>query len=298
MILVLKKYGYKNLVKLALTTIALFFVFSKIDVSSFTKSVVNSNIYALIAALIAFNVSKIIAAFRLLRFYELAGVQLSAISNLTFYYLGMFYNLFLPGSVGGDAYKVYLLKQNQQELSVKKLISASLLDRISGVSLLFVMAAVFLSLSSFDLPIAYLDIYLWGLALLIIPGYYLIVQLFFPTFVSGFMVTGVYSFFVQTGQVICAIFILMALGVHLHFWDYLTLFMLSSVFAILPLTIGGFGARELVFLFGSRFMQVNESVSVAFTVSFFLISALSSLMGLLFIQGIDKKLLLKQQHES
>lgn len=73
--------------------------------------------------------------------------------------------------------------------------------------------------------------------------------------------------------------------------------MLSSVFAILPLTIGGFGARELVFLFGSRFMQVNESVSVAFTVSFFLISAVSSLIGLFFIHGIDKKLLPDQQHE-
>lgn len=290
-VLILKKIGFKNLVKLILTTIALFFVFYKIDISSFSKSLANSNIYGLIAALIVFNISKIIAAFRLLRFYEMAGVQLNASSNLMFYYLGMFYNLFLPGSVSGDAYKVYLLKQNQQNLSLKNLISASLLDRMSGVSFLFVMAAIFLSLSSFDLPILDLDLYLWIMALLIIPCYYLVVRVFFSGFVSGFMITGIYSFFVQAGQVICATFILLALDIQIHLWDYLTLFMISSVIAILPLTVGGFGARELVFLFGSRFMHVNESMSIAFTVSFFVISAVSSLIGLFFIKGIDKKLL-------
>lgn len=290
MIVSLDKNQYKQVVKLLLTLVALFFVFTKINFSSFSLAITTSNPIALFAAFIAFNISKIIAAFRLLLFYQLAGVKITPKTNLAFYYMGMFYNMFLPGSIGGDAYKVYLLKQNQQDVPTKKLISASLLDRISGVSLLFVMAAIFLFLSSFNLGIANFNIYLCILTLLIIPGYYLAVKLFFPSFISGFLTTGFYSFFVQTGQVICAIFILMALHIDIYYWDYLTLFMLSSVVAILPLTIGGFGARELVFLFGARFMHINESVSVAFTVIFFMITAASSLIGLFFINGIDKKI--------
>jgi uncharacterized membrane protein YbhN (UPF0104 family) len=291
MILTLKKSQYKQLVKLLLTTVALFFVFTKINLQSFAQTLVTANPFILIAAFLTFNLSKIIAAGRLLLFYQLAGVKITPKTNLLFYYMGMFYNMFLPGSIGGDAYKVYLLKQNQQDLPVKKLISASLLDRVSGVSFLFVMAAVFLYLSSFNLGIPNFNIYLWAAILLIIPMYYVAVKVFFSSFASGFIVTGFYSFFVQTGQVICAVLILKALHIDMHYWDYLTLFMLSSVVAILPLTVGGFGARELVFLFGARFMHINEPTSIAFTLVFFMITAASSLIGLFFIGSIDKKLI-------
>jgi uncharacterized membrane protein YbhN (UPF0104 family) len=94
---------------------------------------------------------------------------------------------------------------------------------------------------------------------------------------------------VQLGQVICAVFILKALHIDLFYWDYLTLFMLSSVAAIIPLTIGGIGSREMVFLFGAQFLQIDKTAAVAFALLFFMVSAASSLIGLFFITGIEKK---------
>jgi glycosyltransferase 2 family protein len=284
----LKKWA-SLLVKILLTGAALFFVFKKVDLRAFVQSVSLANPYYILLAFAAFNISKIISSFRLLVLYQLAGVNISGRINLGFYYMGMFYNMFLPGSIGGDAYKVYLIKQAQQETSLKKLMGASLLDRLSGVSQLFIMAGVFMYLSTYHSDIPYFDLYLWLGVLSIIPAYYFVVKFLFPSFLEAFAVTAYYSLFVQLGQVICAVFILKALHIDLFYWDYLTLFMLSSVAAIIPLTIGGIGSREMVFLFGAQFLQINKTTSVAFALLFFMVSAASSLIGIFFITGIEKR---------
>jgi uncharacterized membrane protein YbhN (UPF0104 family) len=286
-----KYKGYiKQAIKFLVTAAALLFVFKKIDVDAFKKSISDVNLGYMALGWLVFNISKIISAFRLNLFYKLAGIRLSGLLNLRFYYLGMFYNMFLPGSVGGDAYKVYLLKENNEDASTKKLIAATLLDRISGVALLAMMAGVFLYLSSYSATIILYEVLLFAGILLIMPGYYLFMKWFFPTFVSAYSTTGMYSFFVQLGQVISAWLILKALHIDSAYWDYLTLFMISSVFAVIPLTIGGFGAREMVFLFGSQYLLIQEAPAVAFAVLFFATQALSSLLGLLFLVNIDKKI--------
>src|SRR6185295_9413691 len=86
----------------------------------------------LIPALILFIISKIVSSFRLNLYFKNAGVELSQPQNLRLYWLGMFYNLFLPGSISGDAYKVILLKR-KYNASYKKTSAAVLLDRFSGL---------------------------------------------------------------------------------------------------------------------------------------------------------------------
>jgi uncharacterized membrane protein YbhN (UPF0104 family) len=71
--------------------------------------------------------------------------------------------------------------------------------------------------------------------------------------------------------------------------DYLSLFMASSVVAVLPITIGGIGARELVFILGHQWLPVDQEKAVAFSFLFFLVTAFSSLSGLIFIPTIDRK---------
>lgn len=57
-----------------------------------------------------FNISKIISSIRLNRYFKDINLSLSQTYNLKLYYLGMFYNLFLPGGIGGDGYKIYIIK--------------------------------------------------------------------------------------------------------------------------------------------------------------------------------------------
>ncbi len=280
--------------KISITLAALFFVFRKIDFSQFLETIATINIWYYLAALLTFHVSKIISSFRLNHFYESTGLKLDWKTNLKLYYVGMFYNLFLPGAVSGDAYKVYILKQAGVEAKTKKLVSATFLDRVSGMAFLVILAFIFLLSSSFvpDAQLFYAVIV--GLAILVLPCYYLFVYLLFRSFTTKYWITNGLSLLVQLGQVGAAWFLLMALSQHTHLMDYLTMFMLSSVAVFIPFTIGGVGARETVFYFGSEHLGINQPEAIAFASLFFSISALTALTGLVFTYFIDKEIAEKQ----
>lgn len=265
--------------KLLLTGTALYFVFRMVDPQSIFQAVFSAHPLYLLLSLIAFNLSKIISALRLNRFYRAVDIYLTERYNLMLYYIGMFYNLFLPGSVGGDAYKVILLRQHRMG-STRALFMATLLDRINGLALLALLTCCLMLLREGVSGLPYFHLLAWAGLFLTVPVYWLMKRMVFTEFMCVLWPTLHLSFWVQLGQLGCAYLILLALGISGGYLDYLILFMASSVVAVLPFTIGGVGARELVFLYGYRFLQIEESLAVAFTFLFFSILALSSLPGL------------------
>lgn len=279
----------KLVVKLGLTTGALIFVFRKIDIEEFQQSILGTSIPFFLLAFLAFNLSKIVAAFRFKQFLRPLEIYLEDKYNLMLSYVGMFYNLFLPGSIGGDGYKVFVLKQQYKETKTRQLVSVSILDRISGLAFLFILGCILLLSSTFTIDIPWIPPTVLLLAVLVLPVYYLFVRILFPVFKPAFVRTSHLSFWVQIGQVSAAFCLLLALDVQDPFVDYLTLFMISSVVAVLPFTIGGVGARELVFLYGYEYLQIQEGKAIAFTILFFGVTALSSLVGLPFVFTIDRE---------
>jgi uncharacterized membrane protein YbhN (UPF0104 family) len=91
-----------------------------------------------------------------------------------------------------------------------------------------------------------------------------------------------YSAMVQLAQLISVWFILMALGVTDSVLEYLLVFLISSIVAVLPITIGGIGSRELVFYYGARWLGLQEDTSIGISMTFFLITALVSLAGMIY----------------
>lgn len=274
-------------VKLALTSAALFFVFKKIDVKEFGRAIRGVKIHYFLLAFVVFNASKAVAAVRLNHFFEAAGLKLSAKYNLILYYVGMFYNVFLPGSIGGDGYKVYLLRQ-AHDVKTKDLIWATLLDRASGLALLFFLASIFTLFSTFAVKVEHMRVYSIAVMAAALPGFYVFIKKAFPRFSGKFLVTTHLSLWVQIGQVICSILLLLSLSVDNHYMDYLSLFMLSSVVAVLPISIGGVGAREMVFLYGFRYLCIDQATAIAFTMMFFAVTASTAVVGLFFLYAIDK----------
>ena len=53
----------------------------------------------------------------------------------------------------------------------------------------------------------------------------------------------------------------------------------KSIVAVVPLTLGGIGSREVTFFYGAKFLGLDQNVSVGVSVLFFLITALVSLIG-------------------
>lgn len=264
-----------------LTGLALYLVFRKIDTDQLLQLTKSIYWLWLIPALLLFVGSKVFTAFRLNLYFKNIGLQIPDSQNWRLYLIGMFYNLFLPGGIGGDGYKVYLLNK-QFKTPVKKLVQAALLDRLGGlVAIVFLLFGLFLMV---DLNLDFFESQTWnGLMvaglILTLPAFWLVQKFLFKDFLPSFWSGNAWSFAGQIAQLICAWFILMALGIGENILAYQLVFLLSSIVAVLPLTIGGVGARELVFVYAHAYAGIEETASVAFSLIFFLISAAVSLVG-------------------
>jgi glycosyltransferase 2 family protein len=267
----------KLLIKIAVTALCLWYVTKKIDWTLTWSLLQESNKWWLMSATVLVALSKIVSAFRLNIYFKNIAINLADKNSLQLYWLGMFYNLFLPGGIGGDAYKVILLNKEYKEVPTKKIAAAVLLDRISGVVALGLLAAVFYWFTYRGAN------YSWWLVAAILPGqvvYYWGVKKIFPSFLPGFYPTFFMGLAVQMLQVLCVWCIMQSVGIEGHFAEFQFLFLLSSIVAILPFTIGGLGAREVVFLWGAAQFALDAHQAVYISILFYLIHLLVSLAGL------------------
>ncbi len=268
----------KTLLKFIVSGGALYIVFRNIDWDQTKAIFLETNPGWLALATFFFIASKVLSAFRLNLYFRNIGLIVTERYNLRLYWIGMFYNLFLPGGIGGDGYKVYLLNRSHGT-PVKPLIQATLLDRISGLVALLVLAGLgYLFIDQSQLP-GWILVVDWLGLLVALPIFYFSIKVFFSVFLVSFTRTTGYSFGVQLLQVICAYFILKSIGINDLFMEYQVLFLISSVVAVFPFTIGGVGARELTFILGYSYLGINENAAVAFSLLFFLITAGVSVLG-------------------
>lgn len=279
----------KAFLKIALSVAALWYVFTKIDFKEVVHIFNQVNYGWLLAASLLFIISKIISSFRLNVFFKNIGSGLTEKSNLRLYLLGMYYNLFLPGGIGGDGYKIYLLHKTYGTRA-KKLFWAVLLDRVNGVLALFILAMVMVPFIPVPEIYKYLAI---GMIPVSIAIYYAGIYWFFKDFTQGLNLTNGYSLLVQLAQLCAAWFILYANQNQDHNLSYLFLFLISSIVATLPITIGGIGSREITFLFGAEIMHLDVHQSIALSLLFYIITAVVSLFGIYFSLN-EKALKLKQ----
>ena len=273
----------KTIIKFFFSFLLLYFVLSQIDLVKLKDILKNVNLYYLLLAIIFFNLSKIVSAVRLNYYLKEIKIDLKLKENLILYYVGMFYNLFLPGGIGGDGYKAYLLNKKYR-VKYKKLISALLFDRISGLISLIFLAGILFLFSDFKIY------YFTVLAVFITTTIYFIfyfVSKRINKFIFYFKETTILGLFVQLLQLISALFIIFSLG-NLPIIDVLFLFLVSSVVSVLPITIGGIGVRELTFLYGFSYLGYQTDIGIAFSFLFFIITILSSMFGIFFINSFSK----------
>ncbi len=269
----------KITLKIILTATALYIVFLKVNIEQIKEIFAHINILYLFLAFIFFNLSKVLSSIRLNIYFRHIGVKISEIYALKLYYIGMFYNLFLPGGIGGDGYKIYLLKKSH-DIRVSRLITATLLDRLSGLIPLLFFAGILFIFSDFYYKYIWLDWLAIVGVVTVFPIFYLVNLYLFRGYIEVFFSTTFLGALVQLLQLISALFIVYAIGYEDNLIIFLTLFLISSVVAVLPISIGGVGVRELTFLYGLSMLNIDASGGVAFSLLFFLITAFSSFIGL------------------
>ena len=266
--------------KILVSAVLVYFIFTKIDYQEFVTAIRKSRPLPFIAGILLVLLSKVIAAVRLNAYFHTIGAKLTQSSNLKLYFQGMFYNLFLPGGIGGDAYKGYVV-QKEFQTGTKKVVGVLFLDRLSGMVIICVY--ILLLLLFIEHPL--LENLKLVIALLIplgIAAFWFINKYFFSYALNVFWKCLGYAALVQLSQVICVYFLLKSFLVTESMLEYLIVFLVSSVVSIIPLTIGGFGSREITFLYGAEWLGLDSNISVGVSFLFFAITAIISLIGMVY----------------
>ncbi len=269
-----------TVLKIIISVVLLYFVFTKIAFEDVLDALKKSDPICLSIALIYFIISKIIASFRINLYFRQLQVYLTQLSNLKLYLLGMFYNLFLPGGIGGDAYKGYTIRK-QFPVETKKVVAVLILDRLSGLLLLFIYASVLIVF--LEVPMGrYIEVSVLLATLLSIVVFWLLNKHFFQYLLPIFWQAFGLSALVQLFQLLSALYILKALAIELQTVSYLFIFLASSIVSVIPLTLGGIGSRELTFYYGAALLNLDKNSSIGVSMLFFLITAAVSFCGIFY----------------
>jgi hypothetical protein len=220
-------------------------------------------------------------------YYTKNNIDCSIALSQKLYFGGMLYNTIIPGGITGEAYKIFMM---QKLKSAPKLLSLKIMlsNRASGLYILILIATL-LSCKVIHLP--NFPIKTWHLlSILIITsiGYLMSLKLILKEPFKIAVSAGYYSFFIQILSLLSAYFLLNNIidSAFENMISYLLLFMISSIIQILPITLAGAGIREITFLTCAKYLPINIEIGIAFSMTYFLLNMVVSLIGLLFINNL------------
>lgn len=269
-----RKKLLSTFIKIAISVFLLYFVFTKISIDETLDTIRGVNPYFLVLSILFFMLSQWISAKRLLIIFHEVGYNLSTKSNNILYLIGMFYNFFIPGGIGGDAYKVFILNK-KFKWELKTLTSAVFVDRFIGLTAI----GILISLLTYNLlPNGSMFWLIPVSIVIIIVTAFLILKQLFPKFINVFSKTLTISIVVQLLQITSVIFIIMSIDNQGNYISYILIFLISSVLSIF--SFSGIGIREYIFYEASLLLEIDSSVAVTIGLIFSLITAMISLFGI------------------
>src|SRR5690554_2139800 len=269
----------KLLFKVIVTLGALYWVSTQVDFQQVRVALQTADFRFLFLALLAYICSQIIASSRLYGYFKAIDLPIGEVYNFKLYLLKLFYNLFLPGGIGGDGYKFYFLRK-KFGVSGKPLFSAILFDRISGLwALALITSALVIFIPQLEIPN-------WIPVAVVVLGtivYYLVLRRFFRVFINGFVLSHFKAIGAWSFQILTVIMLLYGLGFDGKFSPYLFSFLLSTLVAIIPISLGGLGLREIANVGGATYFNLDTHVALLLSLFFYMTAALVALSGVYFL---------------
>jgi len=289
---------FSFLFRIALSLIILSLVFSKIDMDRTKAILASANIGLIMCSFSVFFFVNVAMLFRWFVFIRALNISVSICAVVRNFFLGLFGNLFLPSSVGGDILKTFgLCKESANKTRV---VASVLLDRLSGFA-----AIVIVSICSFAFGYRYIGdtSLLVPISLIAVGSLFVVLVLFnkriysffckvfnrFPNFKKSLMnlhydITllkdrkrqGLEAIGLSClSQLVFAFaWYLIARALHqdINLIYFLIFVPLTCVASSLP-SIGGLGVREAgaVYLFGKVGVAQGVAVSISLITYFFMV---------------------------
>jgi uncharacterized membrane protein YbhN (UPF0104 family) len=271
--------------QIIVTVFFIYYTLSKIGLNKILEVIKSADLLFILFASIVYFLSQIISSERLWFILKENNLIISSKENIKLYMVGIFYNFFIPGGVGGDAYKGVLMNKKFQ-WSLKKIYKLLILDRLIGFGVILCLIIVF---SGFILDLEFISEFNFVLAplyaLLFFVGRVLVQKIFNNEIVytKAFFI----SHIIQILQFGSIILILFSLGITNNYFTFLYIFLISSVLSIF--SFGGIGIREYVFFTLASNTAVGPDIATSVGLIFTFSALISSIPGLYFLIKIKSK---------
>ena len=295
------------LLKLLVSTGLIVFFLTQIHIERFLGTLVSAKFSYIALALIVYLLSQIFSAGRWMVLARPLGFRGSFREFVIHYLIGMFFNLFAPGTVGGDVSRVYYLARNDKThwdkagwaVSTVPAAVSVFMDRAVGMTALVWLGAIGLLLfPTYPVPSAIRSVtFALAVGLIVggaaVPllrrflpedGHPIVVKLRFAlrayrTQWSVIPKAVVLSFLLHLVQAWIHVLLGWALQIEIPFSYSIILYPLVGTFAAIPISLNGIGLREGGYLFLLGLIGINTEKGVAFGLLLFLIVAVDSLIG-------------------
>ncbi|SFE89309.1 hypothetical protein SAMN05192532_105193 [Alteribacillus iranensis] len=281
------------LVRLLISGGALIFLAFYIDWSEFTNYVARAHFGYMLSAFLAVHLCIWISGYK---WYILCRQEdnVRFFQCLRWYYIGFFFNNFLPGSLGGDGARMYYAGK---KIGGARAVASVVTERVfAGIALFLVMMVGLLSANRsgsflFEMVmvfamcvIAYNLLFNYRFTLLMKKRFGEKTAKFYDTIHSYkklrlFLELLCFSIVFQVCFVWVTDLLYRSMGVSIPFITQLGFVSLISALTMIPVSINGLGIREGSYAYLFMLIGVEQSVSVAVSLLFFVIVLAATSIG-------------------
>jgi uncharacterized protein (TIRG00374 family) len=305
------RISLKQAIKILISLILLFFLLRYTGFETTLHKLSHANLWYVPLGVCLYLFAQMISAYRWKFLSGALGFRLSFREFYDYYLIGMFFNLFLPGAIGGDMLRMVYLAKSMGRKKREALLTLLAERGVGLVALLMLTSAVSLSR-----PIMALDLRL-PLKLLSYGPVYLDLRILLLS-LSGLMLLGYLSLWIAPLErlmekipqlsllkqakvywanlgllmksvsislfvhgLMVLMHVLMASALHVHVDPlYLTVvYGVVSLASVLPIAFNGFGVREGVYVLLLTKAGLSPQTALAFAFYWVIISTCTSLMG-------------------
>lgn len=277
-------------VKLLVTALLFWWIFSSIDVSALWERVANLSLAATLIGIAILIFQSFIAALRLRLFTGHMGASINIPACWQYTLVGLFFNQALPSTIGGDAIKIWFLSQ-RKNWSLRLSLHCIILDRALGLLALLLLIVVSMPriISTITDPQA-----VAGIGIVVFAGFFgsltfalmprlprvlernrIVAELrefrgvFRSVFLAGPVLglAAIYGLAVHGLNVAVLWFIAEDVGITVSFTECLVIVPTVLLVSVVPVSIAGWGVREGAMVAGFSYIGMSAADAVFLSVT-------------------------------
>ncbi len=306
------------IIKILISAALVIFLLIKLGTRDIVLKFATAHLWWVILGVIIFSLSNLLGSIQWYLLMRTRGIQIPLLHVISYYYVGLFFNNFLIGYVGGDAVRIYDISKASGDSS--NAISTVFFDRLMGFVMLTTLALVAaltwrnIFHSKTIIFVILILLLCWVISFIFLFNnkfakriWWLIRFLFSPKInnkireiynsinsfkhaKSSLLLVILLSFIIQSLRILVHYFAALSVGLHIHIKYFVIFVPVIALLSSLPISIGGIGIRESsgVALFSQiNFFQPETIVAMEFLA--YIIGIISTIPGgLIFILRKEK----------